>query len=526
VRVGEYGPTHWLAFDSFRAFAQAPSPDADASVTRIEANEALARALGDERTGWRCRDILVSALKAADRLDESVAVAEELMDHYATQGDTPARLQILGQVIVTRFARGEFERALDELTDGLAGLTQLREPDRASAAAFITVANAASSAEMFELASAQLRRGILLVRATGDMFLNLMIDGITARNEARWANRLEMIGRREEAAARYREAMRAALRAQRDTSANHWVRVGRLYEGFAWTCLGEPELGRATMLDAFDRDEAPVEAEDALVLRLGMARACTELGDTIEARRQLHLTAGLQDTTISRQWQVAAVLQAADIERAEMGDHPSIALAQHAAVLLARSLWEERERRLESVMVRMQMLDLAQENERVGQAATEDPLTGLGNRRKLDAALRELTTQPTSPTCLLFIDLDCFKYVNDTFSHAIGDEVLRAVAVILQRESRERDVVARYGGDEFVVMLRGAALRTGAHVAERIRKAVASHQWGRIAPGLQVRVSVGVAEHRAGMTYEQLMAAADAAVYDAKEAGRDRVAVA
>ena len=137
VRVGEYGPTHWLAFDSFRAFAQAPSPDADASVTRIEANEALARALGDERTGWRCRDILVSALKAADRLDESVAVAEELMDHYATQGDTPARLQILGQVIVTRFARGEFERALDELTDGLAGLTQLREPDRASAAAFI-----------------------------------------------------------------------------------------------------------------------------------------------------------------------------------------------------------------------------------------------------------------------------------------------------------------------------------------------------------------------------------------------------
>jgi diguanylate cyclase (GGDEF)-like protein len=335
-----------------------------------------------------------------------------------------------------------------------------------------------------------------------------------------------MIGRREEAAARYREGMRAALRAQREASASYWVRVGRLYEGFAWTCLGEPELGRATMLDAFDRDEAPMEAEDALVLRLGLARACTELGDTVEARRQLHLTAGLPDTTISRQWQVAAVLRAAEIERAEVGDHPAIDLARHAAVLLATSLWEERERRLESVMVRMQMIDLAEENERVGQAATEDPLTGLGNRRKLDAALRELTTTPTSPTCLLFIDLDSFKRVNDTFSHVIGDEVLRAVAMILQRESRERDVVARYGGDEFVVMLRGAALRTGAHVGERIRKAVASHPWGRIAPGLQVRVSVGVAEHRPGMTYEHLMAAADAAVYDAKEGGRDRVAVA
>ncbi len=526
VRVGEYGPTHWLAFDSFRAFAQATAPDMDSGVSRIEANEALARAFGDERTGWRCRDILVSALKAAGRLDESVAVAEQLMEYYAARGDAPARLQILGQVIVSRFARGEFERALDELTDGLAGLGQLREPDRASAAAFITVANAASSAEMFELASAQLRRGAQLVKATGDVFLDHMVDGITARNEARWANRLELIGRREEAAARYREGMRAALRAQRGDSFGHWTRVGRLYEGFAWTCLGEPALGRATMLDAFDREEAPLEAEDALVLRLGLARACTDLGDTLEARRQLQLTAGLQDTTISRQWQVAAVLQAADIERAELGDHSAIALARHAAVLLATSLWEERERRLESVMVRMQMLDLAQENERVGQAATEDPLTGLGNRRKLDAALRELTTQPTSPTCLLFIDLDCFKYVNDTFSHVVGDEVLRAIAVILQRESRERDVVTRYGGDEFVVMLRGAALRTGAHVGERIRKAVATHPWGRIAPGLQVRVSVGVAEHRPGMTYEQLIAAADAAVYDAKEGGRDRVAVA
>jgi diguanylate cyclase (GGDEF)-like protein len=526
VRVGEYGPAHWLAFDSFRAFAQADPRDISAGVCRIEANEALARAFGDERTGWRCRDILVSALKAAGRLDESVAVAEALMDYYAANGDTAARLQILGQLIVTRFARGEFERALDELTDGLAGLTQLREPDRASAAAFITVANAASSAEMFELASAQLRRGAQLVKATGDAFLNHMVAGITARNEARWGNRLEMIGRRDEAAARYREAMRAALRAQRDDLVGHWTRVGRLYEGFAWTCLGEPELGRATMLDAFDRDEAPMEAEDALVLRHGMARACTDLADTVEARRQLHLTSGLQDTTLSQQWQVAAVLQAADIESAEVGHHPGVTLARHAAVLLATSLWEERERRLESVMVRMQMLDLAEENERVGQAATEDPLTGLGNRRKLDGALRELTTTPTTPTCLLFIDLDRFKHVNDTFSHVIGDEVLKAVAMILQRESRERDVVARYGGDEFVVMLRGAPLRTGAHVGERIRKAVAAHPWGRIAPGLQARVSVGVAEHRPGMTYDQLMAAADAAVYDAKAGGRDRVAVA
>jgi len=523
VRTSEFGPAHWLALDSFRAFTQR---DRVAGVACIEANAALASMLGDEETAWRCRDILVSAYAASGRLEDSVAIAEALMAHYASHGDDAARLQILGQVITARFARGEFEQALDELTDGLVGLSRIYSSGRAAAAAFLTVANAASSAEMFELASAQLRRGLQLVKAVDDVFLNRMVDAVIARNETRWASRLEMIGRPAEAAARYREALRAGLRAQGGDPLAHWKRVGRLYEGFAWTSLGEAELGRAAMLEALGREESPLENEDGLVVRLGLARACAALGRTEEARQHLHLASFMRDTTFSHQWQVAIVLQAAEVERVASGEHPGLTLAQHGAVLLANSLWEERERRLESVMVRMQMLDLAEENERVGQAATEDPLTGLGNRRKLDSALQELTVNAPYPTCLLFIDLDRFKSVNDTFSHAVGDEVLKAVAMILQRESRENDVVARYGGDEFVVMLRGAPLRTGAHVGERIRKAVSAHPWGRIAPGLQARVSVGVAEHCAGMTYEQLMAAADAAVYEAKQGGRDRVAVA
>jgi diguanylate cyclase (GGDEF)-like protein len=523
ARVGEFGPAHWLAFASFEALARRSRDDA---IAEIRANEALARGLGDDTTGWRCRDILVAALSSGGLIDESVTVAEDLMSHYRSDGDELARLQILGQVITTRFARNEFERALDELTEALVGLSHVHEASRAGAAAFLTIANAASSAEMFELASAQLRRGYKLVEAVGDEFLIRMADGTVAQNETRWAARLEMIGRPEEAAARYREALRAAIRAQRGDPLGYWWRIGRLYEGFAWTCLHEPELGRATMLDALGMDAAPLGVEDSLVLRFGLARACTALGLTPEARYHLEQTFGVRDTTFSDQWQVGIVLQAAQVEQAESGEHPGVALARHAAVLLANSLWEERERRLESVMVRMQMLDLAEENERVGQAATQDPLTGLGNRRRLDAALHELTTAPTAPTCLLFIDLDRFKWVNDTFSHAIGDDVLKVIAEILERESRERDVVTRYGGDEFVVMLRGAALRTGMRVGERIRRAVAAHPWSRTAPGLDVRVSVGVAEHLPGMTYNQLMAAADSAVYEAKEMGRDRVAVA
>jgi diguanylate cyclase (GGDEF)-like protein len=523
VRVSEFGPAHWLAFAAFDAYARFSGDEALANVL---GNEALARALGDDLTAWRCRDILVSALASNGRHEESVAVAEELMDHYTATGDNAARLQILGQVVTTRFARNEFERALDELTEGLVALAHLHDAHRATAAAFLTVANAASSAEMFELASAQLRRGQQLIGSVGDVFMIRMAAAGVARNETRWAARLELIGRPEEAAARYSEARRAALRAQRGDPLGHWPRIGLLYEGFAWTCLGEPELGRIRLLEALGNEAATLGAEDTLILRLGLARACSALGQTDEARVHLQSTYGVLDTTFSRQWQVAIVLQAAEVERVENGDHTGFGLARHAAVLLANSLWEERERRLEAVMVRMQMVDLAEENVRVGQAATEDPLTGLGNRRKLDAALHELTTDPTAPTCLLFIDLDRFKWVNDTFSHAIGDDVLKIVAEILQRESRERDVIARYGGDEFVVMLRGAGLKTGTRVGERIRRAIAAHPWGRVAPGLDVRASVGVAEHLPGMTYTNLMAAADAAVYEAKQSGRDRVAVA
>jgi len=104
VRTSEFGPAHWLALDSFRAFTQR---DRVAGVACIEANAALASMLGDEETAWRCRDILVSAYAASGRLEDSVAIAEALMAHYASHGDDAARLQILGQVITARFARGE-----------------------------------------------------------------------------------------------------------------------------------------------------------------------------------------------------------------------------------------------------------------------------------------------------------------------------------------------------------------------------------------------------------------------------------
>ncbi len=523
VRIGSIGPASWLIRDSFRAFTDLLG---EQSLHQIAANEWLARAFGDEESGWRCREIMVNALAANGRLDESLALAEDLAKHYLETDQSASRLQILGQTIAIRFARGEFERALDELAQGLAALARLGETTRAAASAFLTIANAASTADMFEMAASQLRRATEILRQVEVPVLARLVDSSIARNDLRLAGRLEVIGRYDEANARYREVLRSSIRTQQRDATAHGRRVGRLYEGYAWASLGEAELGRVALFEALGCEDEALNPEDTVLLRLGLARACAALGLVDESRLHLQHAANVGDPTFSHQWQVAIVLQAAEVERVQYGDHPGIDLAKQAGMLLANSLWEERERRLEAVMMRMQMLDLAEENERVEQVATEDPLTGLGNRRRLDLTLLDMAADGNETGCLLFIDLDRFKDVNDTFSHAIGDEVLKTVAALLRTESRDSDVLVRYGGDEFVVVLRGTALKAATRAGERIRAAVADYPWWRLARGLSAHISVGVAEHRPGMTYEEVMSAADAALYSAKQLGRDRVAVA
>jgi diguanylate cyclase (GGDEF)-like protein len=119
----------------------------------------------------------------------------------------------------------------------------------------------------------------------------------------------------------------------------------------------------------------------------------------------------------------------------------------------------------------------------------------------------------------VFVDVDQFKLVNDHFSHAVGDEVLRRLAVILRAHCRVNDVLVRYGGDEFVILVFGGGL-AAEEVAERLHHAVRHAPWGQVAPGLAVTVSVGVGRP---VPAHGAIAAADSALYAAKRAGRDRV---
>jgi diguanylate cyclase (GGDEF)-like protein len=156
----------------------------------------------------------------------------------------------------------------------------------------------------------------------------------------------------------------------------------------------------------------------------------------------------------------------------------------------------------------------------------EDGLTGIFNRRHLDNLLAvewERAVRFSRAMTVAMLDVDHFKQVNDRFSHAAGDEVLRTVARILRENTRGVDVVARYGGEEFCLILVETRLDEGAQLCERLRARIEAHDWSEVRPGLAVTVSVGVAGLHEAEAPDTLLAAADVRLYAAKHAGRNRV---
>jgi diguanylate cyclase len=200
---------------------------------------------------------------------------------------------------------------------------------------------------------------------------------------------------------------------------------------------------------------------------------------------------------------------------------PSFAIATAVPLLVATPVSI-------GLMGLLRRLDLAHEEAR--RLACTDPLTGLFNRRHwIELAEREISRADFdgSSVCVLMVDVDNFKVINDTHGHCTGDQVLMAVARSCRESLRPNDVVARWGGEEFLVLLSATNAREGAEIAERLREHVArTAALGQLAPAAEVTVSIGVADTTscaAGHDLQRLLAAVDRALYAAKGQGRDRV---
>jgi diguanylate cyclase (GGDEF)-like protein len=160
--------------------------------------------------------------------------------------------------------------------------------------------------------------------------------------------------------------------------------------------------------------------------------------------------------------------------------------------------------------------------ERLREQAERDWLTGLFNRRYLAGVLERADDGGPEPLSVAALDLDHFKAINDRFGHEVGDRVLARAARVLEGAVRATDVVARTGGEEFVVVMPATTEAEAVACAERLRAAIAGEDWAAIAPALAITASIGVVSARAARA-DDLVRLADRRLYAAKAAGRNRV---
>jgi diguanylate cyclase (GGDEF)-like protein len=262
---------------------------------------------------------------------------------------------------------------------------------------------------------------------------------------------------------------------------------------------------------ATDSDAVP----GALITLAEIQRREGRFGDALDSLgrcRALASESDLPDVDVEALFMIAGC-------QADSGDYKAAyetMMVHHEAWTSRRS--EQSEAAARSAHAQFAVDEAYRDSERYRELAERDPLTRLANRRRSDAELAGALGEG-GPVCVAVVDLDHFKRVNDSFSHAVGDDVLRAVADLLRGVPGH---AGRQGGEEFILILR-TGLGEAVRVCESLRRAVEAYAWANVAPGLSVTTSVGVTEVRPGDDAGTAVGRADALLYVAKNAGRNRV---
>lgn len=345
-----------------------------------------------------------------------------------------------------------------------------------------------------------------------------------AESNLRWAHELERLGDPaydEDIRQRRAEARRWASQAIEvilaDDLLGYWPIAGRMWLA-ASDGDADPAEAAIILRDCRDQLAKLGDLELAAIAGAYLAKAYAALGridDAIEAADR----AGT-DLPPTSDPPVEALIRHTTVQIvADSGDAGAAAGLQYARAI-TRGWWAERLRGLYAVRSALATHELSIRHDAEWRAAREDPLTGVGNRRALDERMAVAQDAGRS-VAVIAIDVDNLKVVNDSYGHACGDDVLRRVAQLLTEQSRAEDVVARAGGDEFVVVLDNPDERGARELVERIRSAAerisatADEPWFAM-----LRLSIGHAASTDGTPVSNLLAEADTQMYTDKRRRR------
>jgi len=524
VPVTVHGPLKAL---SLRVHELTQTGRCHEALVAADAYTVIAQVVGDEKTVTYLYQGRMYAYEGLGRFAEAIAAGEELLRRHRAAGNRLHEAKTLADLASLYLLTDRAVAAMSALARADRLLDEVPLHDVNYASALGSYGTAVHTAELYEAAGAAYERLADIWAATvrpdfasGDelAYMAMLLA---------WGLRLDQLGHTGEARQRIRRSAAIAQRwidSYADRGGLDQVLDLMASRALALAKLGEIDEARRLA----ERVVVPLRGQEDFYgsrmahLALGLVRRAE--GDLPAARREflaaeqlLHL-GGRPEERLTIRYELAALAVEADGTQAARDLFETVREQ-------ARQLWQLRRQRLAMLRQAQQREDLETEWARTEQALVRDPLTGLGNRRRFDQLMASIDAGAMPhPTTLLLIDIDHFKAINDTYSHSVGDQVLRMIAAILREHCSTEDVPIRYAGDEFTVFLH-ADLSSATQVAERIRVAVHQADFQRVAAGLPVSVSVGVALLMPGMTADDLFHAADHQLYQAKRRGRDRVAV-
>ena len=506
--VSPYGPFAGLALHVHDLTVRGHHPE---TLVVADEAEAVAAAFGDFRTVRVSRLGRMYALSALGRLDEALAIGEELSATLAGPRATDAK--ILADTAEVLIRLGRIDDGLHDLAKAIALLENAPRGMR-YVSALSSICEAAKAAELFELADDCMRVAVEWFASSEDQLYRSSTELQRAELLLQWGLRLEQLGRDEEAAVLYGKSV-GLLRywAERDFDAP--LGVALLAVGYAKTGLYDE--ARALVAGLLLSMRVAGQRHEARLLHLAHGIALRATGELRAARREFLAAQELAEHPNQRlifqfELAVTAVLESpGEATRTLLGVLHSQAELLWRLRLDRRTMLRQAVRRIELEAARVSA-DLA---------ATSDALTGLGNRRMFDRRINAVQ----SVGALLLIDVDRFKAINDTFSHRVGDRVLGEIAAVLRAHCRHDELAIRFGGDEFAMFL-STPPAEAMEIAERIRRVILARDWSTIAPGLTVTLSMGLATSADGMTGHDLYDQADRNLYFAKNRGRNQLAAA